>query len=217
MKINLFLLTLAISGNIGVALAQGRIVMLNGNERRFTSVEVKGDVIVYQPEGSKPLLNRKIDRFDVFSIVRDSLGEEVIYKPDTVTGDDPSVAEIRDYIKGEKYAKAVYRKPMNFVTGIAAGGLGSVIGYYGLIVPAVYPAVLGCFTPKLQEPVSLNYDNFTGKFVTPDSAGNAEIIVVTDAFTAGYGRKARNMKVKKSLLGGAIGFALGIAVLVLVE
>ena len=216
MKINLFLFAIAFVGCIGSVAGQGRIVMLNGNERRFSTVEVKGDVIVYQPEGSKKMA-RRIDRFDVFSIVRDTLGEELIYKPDTVTGDDPPVEEVRDYIKGEKYAKIVYRKPLNFITGVVAGGAGSMIGYYGLIVPAVYPAVLGCFTPKLKEPVTHTYDNITGRFLPTDSSAAGEKIVITDGFTAGYGRKARNMKVKNSLFGGAVGFALGIAVLVLID
>ena len=216
MKISLFLLTLTCFGLTGTVYGQGRIVMLNGNEKRFSSAEIKGDVIVYQPEKGKTNLTKKLDIFDVFAIVRDKEGEQVVYKPDTVSGEDPSVDEVRDYIVGEKYASNVYRKPLNLISGIAAGGVGSMIGYYGLIVPIVYPAVLGRFSPKLKQPLTLNYDAISGKFSPIDSSVSKPNIVVTEAFTAGYVKKARGMKIKNSLIGGGIGFAVGITILALV-
>ncbi len=217
MKIRIFLSILAFCGMItGSAYSQGKIVLLNGKEKRFTTAEVKGEDILYQPEGTSPGTFRKVDRYDVFSINRDGSSEELIYNPDTVSGEDPTVSEVRDYIKGEQYAGLVYRKPLNLISGIAVGGAGSFLGFYGLIVPVVYPAILGAVTPKIKGPLTHNYNETTGKFepiTTPDTAPN---IAVTESFSAGYGKKARNMKMKNSMIGGGIGFAVGFSILYIV-
>src|SRR4029079_7873102 len=89
---------------INDASAQGKLVYLNGKEKRFSSAEVKGEYIVYQPEGSKSHKVKKADLYNFFSINTDNGTEQVVYKPDTSEG-DPTVAELRDYIKGEKFAE----------------------------------------------------------------------------------------------------------------
>ena len=217
MKFRIFLLFLTFYGlSAGSAFAQGKLIMLNGNEKRFITAELKGEVIVYQPENKDTSTLRKIDKFDVFSILNDNGTEEIIYNPDTVSGEDPTVSEARDYIKGERYAGLVYKNPLNLVSGVVVGGAGSVIGFYGLIVPVIYPAVYGKFTPKLKQPLKLNYNASTGKFESLPAPGALSNVIVTESFSAGYGKKARNMKIKNSLIGGGLGFAVGIAVLVLV-
>src|SRR5688572_4388801 len=121
MKIRIFLILLAFNSMWSTAFAQGKIVLLNGKEKLFKSAEIKGEVIEYQPQGTTKPGFKKLDKFDVFSIVRDSTGEEIIYAPDTVTGEDPTIAEVRDYIIGERYAAFSYNKPANFVTGLEVG------------------------------------------------------------------------------------------------
>ena len=216
MKTRIFLIILAFCGLSHTSTySQGRIILLNGKEKQFRTAEVKGELIEYQPVDSTRNL-RKIDKYDVFSLLHDNGTEELIYNPDTVSGEDPTIDEARDYIKGERYAAMVYRKPLNFISGVAVGGAGSILGFYGLIVPVVYPAVLGRFTPKLKTPIEHNYNTTTGKFeslASPDATPN---IAVTESFSAGYGKKARNMKIKNSLIGGGIGFAVGFSVLILV-
>ena len=105
---------------INDASAQGKLVYLNGNEKRFTTAEVKGEFIVYQPEGSKSHKVKKADLYNVFSINKDDGSEQVVYKPDTSEG-DPTVEELRDYIKGENFAEGYYKKPMNSIGGVAVG------------------------------------------------------------------------------------------------
>lgn len=216
MQIRILLSILFFFGlSVSSAIAQGKLIMLNGKEKRFSTAEVKGEIIVYQPEDTTRNVNRKVDKYDVFAIVRADGSEEIIYNPDTVTGEDPTVAEVRDYIKGERFASQVYRKPLNLISGIAVGGAGSIIGFYGLIVPVVYPAVLGRFTPDIKEPIAYNFNETTRKF-DPISEGTSTNINVSEAFSAGYGKKARNLKIKNSLIGGGIGFAVGITALILV-
>jgi hypothetical protein len=175
---------------------QGKLVFLNGKVRHFEKAEVVGDFVVYQPEGqTKPSL-RKADRYNVFSIVNDDGTEQIIYDPDTSEGGDPTIAEVRDYIRGEQHAAITYRKPMNLIGGIGSGLAGSTIGFFGIPVPFIYTTIVGSVNPKLpRAELSANH---------------------ADAYVAGYQRKARNMKIKHSLIGGGIGFSVGIAALAII-
>jgi hypothetical protein len=223
MKIKLFLLiaALVIPGGLAKIYGQGKIILLNGKEKRFKTAQLKGEFLEYQPEGTEQGKIRKLDMFDVFSLLHDSTGEELLYRPDTVAGLDPTVDEARDYIKGEKYAALVYRKPLNMISGIAVGAASGFLldAFYGLIAPAVYPAILGQFTPKLKHAPydRYSFDERTYTFKPLEPGTPPQNIVVSDAFHAGYGKKARNMKIKNSLIGGGIGFALGVTALLIVS
>lgn len=194
------------------SLAQGKIIFLNGNEKRFSIAEIKNDILQYTPEqtGQKTPSPRRVDKYDVFSILNDDGSEEVVYKPDTTFNDDPTVEQVREYIKGEKYAALVYNKPANFVTGMQVGFTSGILlpAFYGLAAPIIYPAVLGRFTPRLETPLQYQYNPKTNDFapIPKDSVVTPDII--TEYFEAGYGKKARNMKIKSSLIGGAIGFGI---------
>ena len=194
------------------SLGQGKIIFLNGNEKRFSIAEIKNDILQYTPEsiGEKKPSPRKIDKYDVFSILNDNGTEEIIYKPDTTYNDDPSVEQIREYIKGEKYASLVYNKPANFVTGMQVGFMSGILlpAFYGLAAPIIYPAILGRFTPKLETPLQYQYNSKTFDFVALSKDTIVTQYVVTEYFEAGYGKKARNIKIKSSLIGGAIGFGI---------
>lgn len=177
------------------ATAQGTLIYLNGKERRFTRMELKDDYILYKPEGSTSDWMSRADRFNIFSILRDDGSEEILYQPDSTDQSDPTIAEVRDYIAGQKYAANRYRKPLNMIGGIASGLAGSVGGFYGIPVPLVYATIVGQINPKPPK----------------GEAGQ----VFSESFNHGYQRKARNMKIKNSLIGGGIGFGVGIAALMI--
>lgn len=198
--------------------AQGTLIYLNGKEKRFSSAELKGEYIVYKPEktdkGEQGI--KKADKYNVFSILKDDGTEEVIYNPDTSFEDEPTVAEIRDYIKGEKYAAVQYNKPANFVTSMQIGFISGILlpPFYGIAAPIIYPGVLGLFPPKVKTPLTYQYDEKTRTYsaISGPEAGEK---VVSDSFAAGYGRKARNIKMKHGLIGGAIGFSISATAMLL--
>jgi hypothetical protein len=176
--------------------AQGTIIFLNGKEKRFEAAEIKGEYLHYSVEGDTMDFKKVVDRYNVFSLKYDNGTEDVLYKPDTTYGEDPSVEEVRDYIKGEQYAMKRYRKPMNFISGVGVGLASSAAGFYGIPIPLAYSTVLGRFDPKVP--------------------ANEDGSIQSESFKMGYQKKARNMKIKNSLLGGAVGFAVGITALVVI-
>ena len=181
--------------------AQGYIQLLNGKERRFTKAEVKGEFINYEPE-SKPGKSKKLNRFDAFSLNFDSGTKEVLYKRDTIYEDDPTVEEVLQYIKGQKFAYNYYREHPRYPASqlyfsFYAGFFGSLLGPYGAAVIPVYAIGVDRFGPD--QPVD-NLDDWSE----------------VPAFVSGYNKTMRNKKVKNSLIGGSIGFAVGITTLAII-
>lgn len=175
--------------------SQGTILMLNGKEKRYMNYEVQDEYVVFQPEAKPDSWKKRIDRFNVFSITPDNGTELVVYNPDTTEGLEPSIPEVREFISGEKLAMAEYRKPLNLITGVGVGLGSSLATFYGIPAPILYSAILGRVSPKL-----------------PEERRNE---VHSDAFIMGYQKKARTMKINRSLLGGGIGFTVGIATLLI--
>jgi hypothetical protein len=195
------LVVLFVIMDIGSASAQGHMQLLNGKERRYSTAAVKGEFIIYEPEG-KAGKSKKINRFDVFSLNPDNGPEEVLYEPDTAFNDDPPVEEVRDYVNGEKLALSYYKEHPRYpfsqiYFGFYSGFFGSLLGYYGAAVVPIYAIGVDRFGPDLPKE---RMDEWN------ESA----------AFVTGYEKVMRNKKIKNSLIGGAIGFTVGITTLAVI-
>jgi hypothetical protein len=70
------------------------------------------------------------------------------------------------------------------------------LGFYGIIGPAVYGALVGEFSPNM------------AKQTVSDKA-----LLANEDYCEGYKSKARSRKVRNGIISGFIGFAAGVAVL----
>jgi len=147
------------------------------------------------PSLSQGTIKKRVDRYSVFSVTPDGGAETVIYSPDTVDGLEPTVSEAREFIAGEKMAMTQYRKPLNWISGVVVGAGSSLAAFYGIPGPVLYSTALGRVSPKLPK--------------------DQREVSHSEVFVAGYQKKARTMKINQSLLGGGIGFTVGIAAIVL--
>lgn len=180
-----------------VSLSQDRILKLNGRSVEVKKFELKGDWLYYVRLNDEKEKLRKYDKYDIFSVQRADGTEEIIYDPDTLFEQDPSVAEVRSYIQGEQHGMATYKKPWNKVGGAAAGVASGFAGLYGPIGVFAYTMVVGRVNPKTI-PIS--------NLVEPEVFNSEE-------FKSGYRRYARNKKIRDSLIFGGIGFVVGFTVL----
>ncbi len=140
---------------------------------------------------------RRLNRYDLFSVIRAGGGEEVLYDPDTTAeSGDPTEEEVRHYIKGEQYAMKAYHKPIHRPAGAAVGLASSFGGLYGPLGVFAYAMVISRHNPKHVPPTD-----------TIDPA-----VFGTDEFVRGYQKYARNKKARQSLIWGGIGFAVGFPV-----
>ena len=176
--------------------AQQKMLLLNGNEIEIKSYLVVGEDVTYKKTNDKRDKLKTIDKYDVFSVTKEDGTEDIVYKSDSLTF---TVEEARNNIRGEKAAKIFYNKPAITVGAGIFGVAASLLSFYSLPVPMLYGVVVGRFNPpKMQIPA--NYDS-------PYST--------TEAYRYGYNKKARNIKIQRSLKWGYIGLGAGLAGLII--
>lgn len=178
--------------------AQVKILMINGKVIDASSYSIGDLYVTYKKPGTSNARNRKVDRYDVFSIVKADNTEEMVYMPDSL---DFSIAEAKEYIKGEQAAHLYYHKPANSIAAAAIGVGSSVLSFYALPVPMIYSVIIGRFNSKnLQLPSS--YDKQLSS---------------TEPFRLGYQKSARNIKIQQSLKWGYISLGVSLAAIIIYE
>jgi len=180
------------------SMAQVKIQLINGNVIDAQSYAIGDLWLTYKKPGTNINRSKKIDRYDVFSVAKADETEEVVYQADSL---DFSIAEAREYIKGEQAAHLYYKKPVNTVGAIAIGVGSSALSFYGLPIPMIYSIIVGRFNPK--------------KIQVPDTFDQQ--LANTDPFRMGYQKSARNMKIQQSLKWGYISLSVSIAAILIYE
>ena len=131
----------------------------------------------------------------VFSVKYKTGQESVFYVQDTLFGNYYTPNEIRYYLQGERDARASYRCRGWIVGGFIAGFAGGYTrSIFGFIPPFGYSAVSVGFRVKIR----------------PGSVSNPDYLKY-DTYLMGYEKVARQKRVMRTLLSGAIGFAAGFA------
>lgn len=183
------------------------IVSLIGQEKLDTVYLMSGKVVEgvvkdTSNEKLKILIPKKkggykadfIDQELVFSVKYKTGSEAVFYTQDTLFGNYYSPNEMRFFLQGERDARRSYRCPLwisgGFVAGFAGGYTGSAIG---LIVPFGYSAATVGFRVKIR----------------PGSVSNPDYLKY-DTYLMGYDKVARQKRIMRTLVAGAIGFTAGV-------
>ena len=179
--------------------AQDVLTLYNGRKIYTKIVEVNSQSVIYKHSTNIKERNRSILLPRIFSI--ETAGkEEILYKPDPMDPDMFTLEEMRMFIKGEQEAMRFYEnnllKAASFTVGVASGYFGF---FYGLIGPPLFTTVVGAFSPnmskmKVTDPSLLN---------SPD-------------FNEGYSKKVRDYKIRKSIIWGGIGYAVGLTAFVII-
>lgn len=179
------------------SLAQNKILLTNGKVIEAANYNVGEIFVTYTKTGDRKSGSRAVDRFDVFSITNSSGEEEVIYVPaDSL---DFTIAEAREFIKGEQAAKQVYKaKGASIGAGIVGAGA-SILSFYALPVPMLYSVAVGRFSPK--------------KIQVPE--GYDPQLINSEPYKMGYQKGARNIKIQKSLKWGYISLGAGLTGLII--
>lgn len=186
--------------------AQQKITMINGKEITITSFDIKDEWVNYKQSEDTLAKQRRVDRYDVFSISRADGSEKILYDPNP-EAQDPSVDWVRNYIKGEQYAMLHCKEhwnskdgnwkktkvPWNVVGSFAFGFGSSYFSFWGIPGPAIYTTVIGRLPAKVPPASDIN-----------ESLRNDE------AFSYGYQKKKRNQRIRQGFISGMIGFAAGI-------
>lgn len=172
------------------AQAQQKLILLNGKEIRIKSYSLNDQWLVYKKFNDLKEKTRLIDKYDVFSVIKEDSTEEIIYQGDSTV----SVENARNFIRGEHAAMKFYRKNAHVGESAIIGMASSVLVFYSLPLPMFNSVILGRFTPKMDQ-LPEGYD-------LPYS--------LTEEYRYGYEKKARNIKIQQSLKWGYIGLGVGL-------
>ena len=179
--------------------SQDTITLINGKQIAAISVPDSASTNIYyniaRKDGS--LKMKKIDLLDVFSIEYSSNITKVIYRQDSILGNELSYEEMNHYVLGQQHALKYFKSPWAFPIGLISAPVAvNYMGYYGLISPAIAATGIGLRTPKLVKPELVN-----------------ESLREDKNFMEGYRIQATKTKVKHTIFGGITG--IGISLLAL--
>ena len=136
-----------------------------------------------------------IDQELIFSVKYKNGTESVFYVQDTLFGNYYTPNEVRYYLQGERDARKSYRCRGWIAGGFVAGFAGGYLHHpVGLAVPFAYSAISVGFRVKIR----------------PGSVSNPDYLKY-DTYLMGYEKVARQKRVMRTLVAGAIGFAAGFA------
>jgi hypothetical protein len=168
------------------------VLLLSGDVVTGKLVRLTNEDIVMK-SSEKVVQEFNIDRERVFSYTT-LLGEEVLYKYDTLAGNYFSIEEMRYFIKGEQDGKKGFKARPAFYTNILIGAAGGVTGSFFFPIPAFTFAIL-VGIPKVR------IDKATVR--DPECLNHIPYIM-------GYERMARRNRKIQALIGGGIGLAAGL-------
>jgi hypothetical protein len=175
--------------------AQSTLLMLNGNEYKIKSYEVKGEYLIFKKADEKSNTTGKYNLDRVYSVTDSTKNVRIFYYPDTTDDYELNIGDMRTFIDGEQYAMKHYKKPMNAiapaVVGLTAAGF---IGVYALVVPFGYVGLASAFSAK----VPLGLDDEPSNINDP-------------MFKEGYQYKARKKKAKDGFIFGGLGVVVGLS------
>jgi hypothetical protein len=172
--------------------AQDTINLLNGKQILATKIteDTSIKVLKYDISIHDKILQRELDKLNIYSIYYSDNKQKIIYRQDSALGYNLSEKDMSSYILGEREAIKNHKVPWItvscFVVGVAAEHYAQ---FWGLLAPVVCATAFGVITPRIHASPNISFplrDDFN--------------------FKEGYKYTATRKKVKNALFGSIVGF-----------
>lgn len=168
------------------------LLMRNGNIF-VTSVIEYNDSLTRVVDPKRPNKNIIIENDRIFSVTNEN-GERLVYKYDSIKGDDFTIDEMRYFILGEQDAQRGFKARGAMIGGIIVGVASGITGsFLAPIPPFAYSMLVGI--PKVK--VNRKY------------CSNPELIQ-RDAYLMGYEEIGSKKRKIHSLISGFSGLVVGL-------
>jgi hypothetical protein len=199
MRVLLFLVCLYILP-ISQALAQDKILLMNGKEMECRIVADSGYVIVYDITKRNGKVKQVMsNKGEVFSYTQLDHEEVIVYTQDTTFGDIYNASEMRAFLAGQADARNNFKAKHIAIIGFASCATIAFLGKDGYFTavgpPLVYTVVQLIGKVKIREKTMSN-KNYK----------------YNDIYADGYEPPARTRKIITAFSSGMLGSAVGLAV-----
>ena len=186
--------------------AQDTLWYLNGDYELISDYEFieEGHILNYKNKKGK---HRDVETFFLFSINKVDGTKNILYKPSMEEeGDTLTIAEMKSFVTGGATANAKYKGygalAEGFVIGVASPFLVASLGtnpFYSILIPSINSTVVGLTSPSSKK-ITKHYPELSKDVM----------------FVEGYKQSAKRKRTKKSIIGGLIGLASGIAAVLII-
>ncbi len=185
------------------ALSQDKILLISGKTIEGKVLSVATDSIRYEyPFNGKKTHVAYVETFRVFSITFNNGNEKVLYKYDSLTVNDRTEQELRNFIAGEQDALRGYKPAFAGVLGFGiSGALAFIINgsFFVILAPvATYIALSFLYRTSIDR----------------SSVRDAKLLSNPD-YIEGYKRIAKSKKNRNALWGSFLGAGVGYGVFIL--
>ncbi|MFM2000407.1 MAG: hypothetical protein RL204_2354 [Bacteroidota bacterium] len=199
MRVLLFLICLFLLP-VHEALAQDKILLMNGKEMECRIVADSGYVIVYDITKRNGKVKQVIsNRGEVFSYTQLDSDEVIVYSQDTTFGDIYNASEMRAFLAGQADSRNNFKARHIALIGFASCATIAFLGKDGYFT-AVGP------------PVVYTVIQLIGKVKIREKTMSNKNYKYNDIYADGYEPPARTRKIITAFSSGMIGSAVGLAV-----
>ncbi len=196
-KIVLILLTIVFATEF--LSAQDKIELLSGKVKKGI-IDHESDGYIFYKKKEGAFLKNRISKERIFRIIKSAGDTTYVYKQDTLTEDDYSIAQIEKHIQGQIEARKYYKPWKTALGGFCVGGVSGILPlFYAFLPPGLYVTLVG--TWHIDE----------SNFVASD-----ETLLSDEYFTNGYELAARGKKVRYAVVGSLAGLAAGMTIMYIV-
>ena len=140
------------------AIAQDTLLLISGRTIIVSSVDLQNNTVAYRKiKPGSPVKTISPER--VFSVLHRDGTESIVYVRDTLDPIDFKVEEMRNFIKGERDARELYRNTFVKVLGLGVGvGSATFLGFYGLVGPPIYSTIVQQIPANVDHILSFKID-----------------------------------------------------------
>lgn len=182
--------------------SQDKIVLISGKTIEGKIISVTEDTIRFQFPEKQKTETGYIESYRVFSIVYPDGKETVIYKYDTLTVNDRTEEELRNFITGEQDALRGYKPSSAAIFSLLISGTTAFLLKGSFIIIVVPFVTYMAFAALLKPGIDKNSVRNPGLLSNPD-------------YIEGYKRIAKSKKNRNALWGSVIGAGVGLGVYII--
>jgi hypothetical protein len=175
-----------------LSVCQNIIWQTDGKKMQVNEFRIENpDYILYKNLKNKL---KSIEITEVFAVIDSAGNETLIYKSDTSYKDAFTISEMRSFVQGQNDAIEKYKAPWTTIGGIAVSGAAAVI-----VNPVYLIAVSGAYCTGVGViPVREKKLNIPAEFLN------------NEPYILGYKKASKHKRIKNSIIGSAIGLAIGL-------
>lgn len=177
--------------------SQDKIILISGQIIDGRVLSVNEDTIRFQYPKKNKIKEGFVEAYRVFSIQYADGNEKVIYKYDTLTANDRTEEEIRNFIAGEQDALQGYKGLNSAFIPLVISGAGAFVIKDNFLIIAV-PFV-----------TYMTYIALTRPRIIPSTVRDPKLLSSPD-YVEGYKRIARSRKNRNALWGSILGAGMGL-------